>query len=482
MSQHEHLDVVILGAGISGIGAAAHLAMELPDRTYAVLERRDAIGGTWDLFRYPGVRSDSDMHTLGYRFRSWPEDKILADGPSIKRYVEETAAEYDVDKHIRFGHAVTGLSWDSETARWTVSYEVAGEAGSLTADFVWSCTGYYSYDEPYAPEFTGQEDFAGELVHPQFWPEDLDVTGKKVAVIGSGATAITIVPAIAGTTEHVTMVQRTPTYVMTVPGVDPVASYLRKVLPTKVVAGITRWRNVTLQAGLYQASRRRPNEVRKLIRRLAVRQLPKDYDVDVHFKPPYNPWDQRLCVVADGDLFRVIRNGTASIATGTIERFEKDGIRMSDGSLVEADIIVTATGLRVLSVGGLDVLVDGERVEVSERMAYRGALLEGVPNFAYVFGYTNASWTLKADLVSELVVRLLKEMRARGSRAVVARRPDDVNVKPLLDLDSGYVQRAQGQVPLAGDKGYWKSPQNYFKDIVRMRFGALSDDALEFTS
>ena len=483
----EHVDVLIVGAGLSGIGAACHLVRDLPDTSYMILEARDAIGGTWDLFNYPGIRSDSDMHTLGYRFRPWPESRILADGPSIKKYVEDTAAEYGVDKQIRFGHKVISSDWDSETARWTITYQQGGEQGAqkmgtVTANFLWNCSGYYSYDEPHRPEFPGEERFQGQIIHPQLWPEDLDYAGKKVVVIGSGATAITLVPSMAGTAEHVTMLQRTPTYVLSVPGKDPVDSTLKKILPDDLVSYVARWRNVGLQAALYQASKRQPALVKRGIRASQQAQLPKDFDVDPHFAPPYNPWDQRLCVVPDGDLFRAIRRGDASIETGHIDRFTETGIRLQDGTEIEADIIITATGLTMLAFGGATMTVDGGELKLGDHVTYKGLMLDGVPNFAFVIGYSNASWTLKADLVSEYVVRLLKRMQKDGTRVVTPVRPDDLGTKPIMDLSSGYISRAQGNFPQQGDRGPWKSPANYFRDLVVLRHRPITDKSLEFTA
>jgi monooxygenase len=478
----EHVDVLIVGAGLSGIGAACHLVRDLPDTSYTILEARDAIGGTWDLFNYPGIRSDSDMHTLGYRFRPWPESRILADGPSIKKYVEETAAEYGVDEQIRFGHKVISSDWDSQSAQWTVTFDQDGKRGQVTANFLWNCSGYYSYDEPHRPAFPGEERFQGEIIHPQMWPEDLDYAGKKVVVIGSGATAITLVPSMAGTAEHVTMLQRTPTYVLSVPGKDPVDSTLKKILPDDLVSYAARWRNVGLQAALYQASKRQPALVKRGIRASQQAQLPKDYDVDPHFAPPYNPWDQRLCVVPDGDLFRAIRRGDASIETGHIDTFTETGIRLQDGTEIEADIIVTATGLTLLAFGGAAMKVDGEDLKLGDHVAYKGLMLDGVPNFAFVIGYSNASWTLKADLVSEYVVRLLKRMQKEGSRTVVPVKPEDVETKPIMDLASGYISRAEGNFPMQGDRGPWKSPANYFRDLVVLRHRPLTDKSLEFSA
>ena len=477
----EHVDVLIVGAGLSGIGAACHLVRDLPGTTYTLLEAREAIGGTWDLFKYPGIRSDSDMHTLGYRFRPWPEDRVLADGPSIKQYVEDTAIEYGVDRQIRFGHKVVAAAWDTASAQWTVTYEQDGKRGQVTANFLWNCSGYYSYDEPHRPAFPGEERFQGQIIHPQLWPEDLDYAGKKVVVIGSGATAITLVPSMAGTAGHVTMLQRTPTYVLSVPGKDPVDGTLKRILPDDLVAAAARWRNVGLQAALYQASKRQPALVKRGIRASQKAQLPKDFAVDPHFAPPYNPWDQRLCVVPDGDLFRAIRRGDASIETGHIETFTETGIRLQDGTEIEADIIITATGLTLLAFGGAAMKVDGADLKLGDHVAYKGLMLDGVPNFAFVIGYSNASWTLKADLVSEYVVRLLKKMRADGTRVVTPVRPEELETRPILDLSSGYISRAGDSFPRQGDRGAWKSPANYFRDLVVLRHRPVTDKSLQFS-
>ncbi|MGH3412560.1 MAG: flavin-containing monooxygenase [Marmoricola sp.] len=476
----EHVDVLIVGAGLSGIGAAVHLHGGLPELSYAVLERRDSLGGTWDLFRYPGVRSDSDMHTLGYRFRPWNDDDVLAEGASIKEYVAETAREYDVDRHIRFGHHVRTASWDSESELWTIGYEADGEPGTITCRFVWSCSGYYSYDEGHRPHFEGEEDFGGRLVHPQFWPEDLDYADKNVVVIGSGATAVTLVPAMADEARQITMLQRSPSYILSIPRKDPLGTTMRKVLPDKVVAGANRWRNVLLQAGLYQASQRQPDMIRKMIRGATARQLPEGYDLDTHFKPTYDPWDQRMCMVPNGDLFRAIRDDRAEIVTDTVDRFTESGVLLSSGRELEADIVVTATGLKMQMIGGVTATIDGERVEPHDRIVYKGCMLDGVPNFWFVIGYTNASWTLKADLVSEYVVRVLQKMRRHGERVVTPVRGDDVQTVPLMPLESGYIQRALGELPKAGDRGQWQMPNNYFLDIVRLRRGRLHDGSLTF--
>ncbi|MGZ4480379.1 MAG: flavin-containing monooxygenase [Nocardioidaceae bacterium] len=480
----QHVDVLIVGAGLSGVGAACHLVDRLPGTSYLLLEAREAMGGTWDLFRYPGIRSDSDMFTLGYRFRPWTEEKAIADGPSILRYVRETARAYGVDEHVRYGRTVTRASWDSATATWTVETATPDGAGeTFTCGFLWTCSGYYDYAGGYQPEFPGIEEFAGRVVHPQAWPEDLDYAGKRVVVIGSGATAVTLVPAMAagdGAAAHVTMLQRSPTYVISLPGVDKVAVRLRKHLPHAAAYAVTRWKNVLVSTGIYQLSRRRPDLVRGLIRKGTLRQLPEGYDVDTHFKPAYDPWDQRLCLVPDGDLFRAIRHGRADVVTDHIETFTPAGIRLASGRELEADVVVSATGLNLLAFGGMDLVVDGEPVHLPDTMAYKGMMLSGVPNFAYVVGYTNASWTLKADLVSEYVVRLLRKMAADGAAMVVPERDPSVAEEPFLDFASGYVQRSVDRFPRQGARAPWKLRMNYLRDVLMIRHGRLDDGALRF--
>lgn len=478
----EHVDVLIVGAGLSGIGAAAHLVSDLPHRTYAILERRPVSGGTWDLFRYPGVRSDSDMYTLGYRFKPWRGEKSLADGGSILDYVRETAQEYGIEDHIRYNHEVVAADWDSTTARWTVTARVGGEERRLTASFLWACSGYYDYDEGYTPHFEGRERFRGEIVHPQAWPEDLSYADKKVVVIGSGATAVTLVPALADSgAEHVTMLQRSPTYILSLPARDPLAEVTRKVLGQKLSYGLLRWKNIGLATGLFQLSQRWPRMMRGVIRSENVRRLPAGYDVDTHFKPAYGPWDQRLCLVPDGDLFRVIRDGGAEVVTDRVVTFTEAGIELESGRTLEADIIVTATGLNLKIFGGATVSVDGDQVDPAKTMAYRAMMLSGVPNFAFTIGYTNASWTLKADLVAEFVVRLLDHMGRSGSRIVVPERDESVEEVPLMDFEAGYVQRVIDTLPRQGTREPWALKQNYFHDVRAIRRAPLEDGVLAYS-
>ena len=480
----EHLDVLIVGAGLSGIGAAWHLHDRCPGKSYAILEARGDLGGTWDLFRYPGIRSDSDMHTLGYRFKPWTASNSITDGPSILEYVRQTARENGIEEKIRFHHRVLAAEWSSADARWTVEAErtETGERMRLTCDFLWTCSGYYRYDEGYTPEFEGVDRFPGPVVHPQHWPGDLDYEGKRVVVIGSGATAVTLVPAMAEKAADVTMLQRSPTYIASLPAQDRIANRLRRHLPDRVVYGIVRWKNVLIQTAFYQLSRRRPELVKKMIRRGVEHALPPGYDVDKHFKPHYNPWDQRMCLVPDGDLFASISAGEASVVTDRIKTFTERGIELESGEDLEADVIVTATGLNLLFLGGMELTVDGEPVDVPGKMTYKGMMLSGVPNMAFTVGYTNASWTLKADLTSEYVCRLLRHMDAHGYRRCVPEVDPSVTEQPLLDFTSGYVQRAVHRFPKQGDRAPWRLRQNYAYDLRHLRHGPIQDSVLRFSA
>jgi len=500
----EHVDVLIIGAGLSGIGAAAQLRRHLPELSVAVLESRERSGGTWDLFRYPGIRSDSDMFTFGFNWHPWPSDQSLADGHMILEYLHTIEREYGVDRLIRYQHQVTAADWDTNAKQWTITATTPDGERQFTANFLWSCAGYYDYAEGHRPEFPGLDEFEGTFVHPQHWPEDLDYTGKKVVVIGSGATAVTLVPAMADRTEHITMLQRTPTYIMSRPAKDPLARTLNgtlgripgfmplKRLRDKAGYEATRWANILLLVGSYQLSRRRPDLVKRTVHKGVVEHLTardgqpgmtaeeaQEYAAK-HFSPPYDPWDQRLCVVPNGDLFRAIRHGKASVVTDRIKTFTPKGIELESGETLEADIVISATGLKVQLFGGVDVHVDGELVDLSQTMSYKALMLSGIPNFAFTIGYTNASWTLKADLVSEFVVRLLRHMRSRGYTEALVERDPGVGERPFMDLASGYIQRATAMMPRQGDQVPWALKQNYLTDRKVMRRD-LDDGIIQFS-
>jgi len=482
-----HFDMIIIGAGLSGIGAACHLQLKHPNKSYQIIESRERMGGTWDLFRYPGVRSDSDMHTLGYSFKPWLSAKAIADGPAIRDYIKESAAEFGVDQHIQYQRKVVAASWDSDTAKWTLTLEntqegdtAAAELETLTCNFIYSCTGYYRYDQGFTPDFPDAEKFKGQIVHPQLWPQDLDYTGKRIVVIGSGATAITLVPSLAKTAGHVTMLQRSPTYVLSRPDEDAVSQKLRRWFPEQLAYDLTRWKNVTAQAMLFQLSRRFPNYVKKLIRKVVHGWMGDDFAIDTHFNPSYKPWDQRLCLVPNGDLFRSLRKGTSSIVTDHIERFTENGIQLKSGETLEADIIITATGLELLLLGGLKLEVDGVETKVADSLTYKGMMFSGIPNLALAAGYTNASWTLKCDLTSNYVCRLLSYMDKHKYQYCVANNDPSVKRLQFLDLASGYVDRAIDQFPKQGDKSPWKLHQNYLLDILNLRIGSVRDKAMGF--
>jgi len=479
----EHVDVLIVGAGLSGIGAACHLQASCPGKSYAILEARERIGGTWDLFRYPGIRSDSDMYTLGYIFRPWGEAKSIADGSSILSYVRQTAAEHDIEQHIRFQHRVVRLEWSSAQARWNVyaTREDTDEQVRMSASFVLMCSGYYRYDEGYLPEFKGMDGYRGQIVHPQHWDENLDYEGKRVVVIGSGATAVTLVPAMARSAGHVTMLQRSPTYVVSLPAEDPIANFLRRRLPAKLAYAIVRWKNVLLTMASFQLGRRRPRVAKWLIRRGVERRLPAGYDIDTHFKPTYGPWHQRLCLVPDGDLFEAISEGRASICTDQIDTFTESGLRLASGAHLDADLIITATGLNLQVLGGVELAVDGREIAIPETYGYKGMMLSGVPNLALAFGYTNASWTLKCDLTCAYVCRLLNHMDARGYAACVAEVSDHaIGEEPFIDFSSGYVRRSIDKFPKQGSRPPWRLFQNYALDVLSLRFSQLEDGVLRF--
>jgi monooxygenase len=481
----EHLDVVVVGAGLSGIGAGHHLQTECPWASYAIFEARRAIGGTWDLFRYPGVRSDSDMFTLGYSFRPWDDDHAIADGESILAYIRDTAAAEGIDRHIRFHHRIVRADWSTADACWHVTAERTdtGDTVELTCGFLFSCSGYYRYDQGYLPDFPGMDDFAGTIVHPQFWPDDLDCAGKRIVVIGSGATAVTLIPALAERAEHVTMLQRSPSYITALPAKDPVANLLRRRLPARLAAPAVRWFKALTTQAFYRLSQRRPELVKRLLRKGVERQLPPGYDIDTHFTPRYNPWDQRLCLVPNGDLFKAISAGAASVVTDHVDTFTATGLRLASGATLETDIIVTATGLELLFLGGIELAVDGEPVVLSDTLVYKGMMLEGVPNVALAVGYTNASWTLKCDLTCQYVTRLLNHLRASGLRQCTAVNDDPtLETKPLLGLTSGYVQRSAHRFPKQGSRFPWQVHQSYLRDYRALRVLGIEDEAMRFTN
>ncbi len=479
----EDFDVIVVGAGLSGIGAGYFLQRDARWASYAILEARDRLGGTWDLFRYPGIRSDSDMHTLGFSFRPWTEAQAIADGPSILRYLEDTAREYGIDRHIRYRQKVVEARWSSEEARWTLTIEQgeSGERVTMHCRFLSLCAGYYDYAGGHTPEFAGAGEFGGRIVHPQFWPEDLDVAGKRVVVIGSGATAVTLVPELAALGAEVTMLQRSPTYIVARPRSDRVANGLRRVLPERAAYGLTRWKNVLLGQFFFRQMRKHPDKAATRLIGWVRDHLGERFEPE-HFTPHYKPWDQRLCLVPDGDLFQAIRSGKASVVTGVIERFTPTAIRLSNGEELPADIVVTATGLSVKLLGGVNIVIDGERFDPAKSLLYKGTMFSDVPNLAMAFGYTNASWTLKADLSNAYVARLLNEMRCRGMRQVMPRITDpDVVPEPFLEFTSGYIQRVADQLPRQGSKAPWRLKQSYLHDLLTLRYGRL-DDSLEFSN
>lgn len=484
----DHFDVLIVGAGLSGIGAARHLQDQCPEKTFAILEGRDTIGGTWDLFRYPGIRSDSDMYTMGYDSKPWLDPKAIADGASILAYVNEAAVERDIVRHIRFGHQVKSAAWSSEQARWTVAAERTcdGERVQVSANFLFMCSGYYSYEEGYTPAFAGVEDFKGRIVHPQAWPEDLDYAGKRVVVIGSGATAMTLIPAIAEAAAQVTMVQRSPTYVVSLPAEDALANALKRWLPEKLAYRITRWKNIQMQRYIYRQTRVNPEKVKQKLLSLVRKDLGPEYDVDKHFTPDYNPWDQRLCLVPDADLFKAIKSGKAAIATDQIERFTVRGLKLGSGEELEADIIVTATGLNLVVLGGAEFKVDGAPVNFPDTYTYKGLMFSEVPNLAHIMGYINASWTLRSELVAEYVCRLLNHMDALGVRQCTPRlRGQDAGMtkRPMIEgFSPGYMRRGMHLFPKQGDHDPWRNTQNYALDKKTIRRAPLDDGVLNFSN
>jgi len=484
----EHFDVLIMGAGLSGIDAGHYLQKLCPTKSYVILEQRERIGGTWDLFRYPGIRSDSDMLTMGYSFRPWTSEKAISPGADIREYVEATARDEGIDRHIRFRHRIERASWSSQSARWTVHAvrvlpDGRNEPVKLSCNFLFSCAGYYRYSSGYLPDFPSAGRFQGRLVHPQAWPEDLDYAGKRVLIIGSGATAVTLLPAMAETAGHVTMLQRSPTYIISLPGHDAIANFLRRILPPMWAYRLSRWKNVGFMIYLYQLARRCPTFLKTGLIKKVREELGPDYDVQTHFTPRYNPWEQRLCLVPDSDMFEAIRAGRASVATGQIDAFTEKGIRLKSGQELEVDIVITATGLVMQTFGGAELWVDGRRVDPGEKLAYKGVMMSDVPNMASVFGYINASWTLKADLICSYVCRLLNFMDRKGRCQVTPRSREQVAVAPFVEhFSSGYVQRAIANWPKQGSKPPWRVHQNYIRDLIALKWSRLEDGYLEFSS
>ena len=483
----EHVDVVVVGAGLSGIGAGYHLQTMSPDRSYVILEGRDGLGGTWDLFKYPGIRSDSDMHTLGFSFKPWTEARSIADGPSILQYLKQTVAQFGIDKNIRYGQLVTKAEWSTDDAQWTVTStnKATGASNTITCSFLFMCSGYYSYKKGHTPEFAGRERFKGTVVHPQDWPTDLDYAGKRVVVIGSGATAVTIVPSMADKAAHVTMLQRSPTYMVSRPDHDVMANRMRKVLPPKMAYNLTRFKNTWRQQLVYNKTRTDPDKVKQLLLGGIKMELGADYDIAKHFTPAYNPWDQRLCLVPNGDFFKAMRAGKASVVTDHITSFTETGIQLASGEHLDADIIITATGLELVTLGEMDFFVDGSQVDFAKTWTYKGFAYSDIPNLASTFGYINASWTLRSDLTAEYVCRLLNHMRKKGVAQCTPRlREQDHNMKerPWIDgFSSGYMQRMMHRMPKQGDHEPWINPQNYRRDKKMFKHSPIDDGVMQFS-
>jgi cation diffusion facilitator CzcD-associated flavoprotein CzcO len=479
----EHVDVLVVGAGLAGIGLAGRVLAAFPWRSCAVLEARGALGGTWDLFRFPGVRSDSDMYTLAYRDRPWRGERSLAAGADILAYLQRAAHETGVEGRIRYHHKVVGASWSSQEARWTVEVNRLDtqETVRFTTSLLLMCTGYYRYDEGYTPPLPGLDRFAGPVVHPQLWPSDLDHAGRRVVVVGSGATAMTLAPALAERAAKVTIVQRSPSYVLSRPGADPLAERLRR-LPSRTASWLLRWKNILLQTATYRLARWRPRTMRRLLRSATARLLPEGYPVDVHFRPRYAPWDQRLCLVPDADLFRCLADGRVEMVTDTIETFTESGVLLTSGRHVPADVVVTATGLALLALGEVSLTVDDQPVRLADTLVYRGMMLGGVPNLVFVLGYVNASWTLKVDLVAEYVVRLLRHLDRTGATVAVPRPEPGMTTRPLMDLTSGYILRSLDSFPRQGDRGAWRMRTSYLRDLVDVRRRPVEDGVLRLSS
>lgn len=475
-----HFDVLIVGAGLSGIGAAVHLARECPGKSYAIFEARNQLGGTWDLFRYPGIRSDSDMHTLGYDFKPWIADEAIADGPAILAYIHETVEEYNLRSHVCLGHKVTAANWSSADNHWQITVNSGGEDQHYTANFVSLCAGYYRFEKGHDPYITGKERFAGRVIHPQHWPEDLDYSGKKVAVIGSGATAVTIVPSIAKDAAHVTMIQRSPTYIIARPGKDRLANVMRAVLPNNWAYALTRKKNIAFQRWIYRMSQNNPEKAKKQIADLVRKSLGDDYEIENHFTPSYDPWDQRLCLAPDGDFFEALKDGSASIVTGDIDTITETGVTMKSGETIDCDILVTATGIHVQMMGDMIPTIDGTPINPPDHFTYKGFMINDLPNIMTVFGYTNASWTLRADLIARYMCRLLNYMDAHGYAAAVPRAPDDLEKRPWIDFDAGYIKRIMHELPGQGERDPWRNTQDYKFDRVSMGKAPIDDGVLEF--
>lgn len=484
-SNNEHFDVIIIGAGLSGIGAACHLKRNCPSKTFAMLEGRSSIGGTWDLFKYPGIRSDSDMHTFAYSFKPWMYDKTISDGATIMKYLHETIVDYKLEQHVRCNKWITEISWDSNENKWTIEGQdkECNEAIHLTCNFILSCTGYYDYDEGYTPDFKGLEKYKGQFVHPQKWTADIDYKNKEVIIIGSGATAITLLPSMADKTKHITMLQRSPTYVVSMPKHDAFSKFVKRWLPAKTAHFLGRWKHILRQIYFYSISKKKPKQVRYYIKNEIKKVIREDFDVETHFNPKYDPWDERICAVVDNDLFKAINEGKCSVETDSIDSFTENGILLESGKELKADLVVSATGLKIKFVGGITIKVDGEILDPSKLINYKGMMLEGVPNMAAIAGYTNASWTLKADLVGEYVCRLLNHMDRKGQASCTPTLSDGkVEIEPASDLASGYIQRALDRLPKQGDRYPWKLNQNYIKDMIALRYKSVDDGYLIFES